>query len=246
MAPSLEHYDEVTANLPIKPLITKQHRVIDISAFELEDADKHDVVLRYFRVFIADLCEQFKGGHPGSAMGMAAIGVALYKYVMKYSPTNGNYFNRDRFVLSNGNFIPCYPFLRPYSLSTGHACLWQYLFMHLVGVEEMNVDQLKSYHSARYDSLCPGHPEIEHDGIEVTTGPLGQGVANAVGLAIATKNLGATYNRDGFEVVNNMTWCMIGDACLQEGVGLEAVSLAGHWKLNNLCIIYDNNSVSPK
>jgi dihydroxyacetone synthase len=116
--------------------------------------------------------------------------------------------------------------------------------MHLVGVEEMTVDQLKSYHSVRYDSLCPGHPEIEHDGIEVTTGPLGQGVANAVGLAMATKNLGATYNRDGFEVVNNMTWCMIGDACLQEGVGLEAVSLAGHWKLNNLCIIYDNNSVS--
>jgi dihydroxyacetone synthase len=116
--------------------------------------------------------------------------------------------------------------------------------MHLVGVEEMTVEQLKSYHSSRYDSICPGHPEIENDGVEVTTGPLGQGVANAVGLAMATKNLAATYNREGHELVNNMTWVMIGDACLQEGVGLEAVSLAGHWKLNNLCIIYDNNSIT--
>jgi dihydroxyacetone synthase len=160
-------------------------------------------------------------------MGMAAIGVALYKYVMKYSPKQCDYFNRDRFVLSNG-----------------HACLWQYLFMHLVGVESMTQDQLKSYHSHRYDSLCPGHPEIENEGVEVTTGPLGQGVANAVGLAIASKQLGATYNREGHSVVDNMTWCMIGDACLQEGVGLEAVSLASHWKLDNLCIIYDNNNVT--
>ena len=165
--------------------------------------------------------------HCSSAMGMAAIGVALYKYVMKYSPKNGEYFNRDRFVLSNG-----------------HACLWQYLFMHLVGVESMTIDQLKSYHSSRYDSICPGHPEIENEGVEVTTGPLGQGVANAVGLAMATKQLGATYNREGHKVVDNMTWCMIGDACLQEGVGLEAVSLASHWKLNNLCILYDNNNVT--
>ncbi|KAG8630535.1 hypothetical protein KVT40_002154 [Elsinoe batatas] len=160
-------------------------------------------------------------------MGMAAIGVALYKYVMKYSPSNCNYFNRDRFVLSNG-----------------HACLWQYLFMHLVGVKSMTLEQLKSYHSTRYDSICPGHPEIENEGVEVTTGPLGQGVANAVGMAMATKHLGATYNRPGLKVVDNMTWVMIGDACLQEGVGLEAVSLAGHWKLNNLCIIYDNNNIT--
>lgn len=116
--------------------------------------------------------------------------------------------------------------------------------MHLVGVKSMTVDQLKSYHSTKYDSLCPGHPEIEHEGVEVTTGPLGQGVANAVGLAMATKNLAATYNTPEHKVVDNMTWVMIGDACLQEGVGLEAVSLAGHWKLNNLCIIYDNNSIT--
>jgi dihydroxyacetone synthase len=108
----------------------------------------------------------------------------------------------------------------------------------------MTFEQLKSYHSDRIDSFAPGHPEIEHEGIEVTTGPLGQGVANAVGLAMASKNLSATYNRPGFEVVNNHTWCMIGDACLQEGVALEAISLAGHFKLNNLTVLFDNNSIT--
>lgn len=116
--------------------------------------------------------------------------------------------------------------------------------MHLVGYKNMTIDQLKSYHSERTDSLCPGHPEIEHEGIEVTTGPLGQGVANAVGLAMATKHLAATYNKPNYDLVNNMTFCMIGDACLQEGVALEAISLAGHWKLNDLALVYDNNQVT--
>lgn len=108
----------------------------------------------------------------------------------------------------------------------------------------MTMAQLKTYHSASRESFCPGHPEIEHTGIEVTTGPLGQGIANSVGMAMATKNLAATYNKPGFDLVNNMTWCMTGDACLQEGVGLEAISLAGHWKLNNLVLIFDNNNVT--
>lgn len=108
----------------------------------------------------------------------------------------------------------------------------------------MTFDQLKSYHSERPDALCPGHPEIEHEGIEVTTGPLGQGIANAVGLAMATKHLAATYNQPDYDIVNNHTWCMIGDACLQEGVALEAISLAGHFKLNNLTVIYDNNQIT--
>ena len=116
--------------------------------------------------------------------------------------------------------------------------------MHLVGYKNMTLDQLKSYHSTRTDSICPGHPEIEHEGIEVTTGPLGQGIANAVGLAMATKHLAATYNKPGFDLVNNKTWCMIGDACLQEGVGLEAISLAGHWRLDNLIVMYDNNQIT--
>ena len=116
--------------------------------------------------------------------------------------------------------------------------------MHLVGYKAMTIEQLKSYHSKRTDSICPGHPEIENEGIEVTTGPLGQGVANAVGLAMATKQLAATYNKPGYALVDNMTFCMIGDACLQEGVALEAIQLAGHWKLDNLAIIYDNNQIT--
>ncbi|KAF1807935.1 hypothetical protein P152DRAFT_463038 [Eremomyces bilateralis CBS 781.70] len=194
---------------------------------QIDSSERIDKSLGEFRCLIADLTEQFKGGHPGGAMGMAAIGVSLWKYVMKYSPENPNFFNRDRFVLSNG-----------------HTCLFQYSFLHLTGYKNMTLDQLKSYHSSRIDSICPGHPEIEHDGIEVTTGPLGQGVANAVGLAMATKHLGATYNKPGFPLVSNMTYCMIGDACLQEGVALESIQLAGHWKLNNLVIMYDNNQVT--
>lgn len=194
---------------------------------DFEDAELNDRVLKTFRCFIADLCQQFGGGHPGSAMGMAAIGVALWKYAMDYSPENPDYFNRDRFVLSNG-----------------HTCLFQYTFLHLVGYKKMTFEQLKSYHSDRTDSTCPGHPEIELEGVEVTTGPLGQGVANAVGLAMATKHLAAIYNKPDYPVVDNTTWCMIGDACLQEGVALEAISLAGHWKLDNLVMIYDNNQIT--
>ncbi|KAK2010733.1 transketolase [Colletotrichum eremochloae] len=203
--------------------------VSNTSRFQLTEAEKKEVdfVLRTFRCLIADLCEQYKGGHPGGAMGMAAIGTSLWKYAMKYSPNNPNYFNRDRFVLSNG-----------------HTCLFQYTFLHLTGYKHMTLDQLKSYHSRRTDSFCPGHPEIEHEGIEVTTGPLGQGIANAVGLAVATKHLAATYNRPSFPVVDNMTWCMIGDACLQEGVAMEAIQLAGHWRLNNLVVMYDNNQIT--
>lgn len=188
---------------------------------------EQDLVLKTFRLLIADLCQQFKGGHPGGAIGMAAIGVALWKYVMVYAPQAPDFFNRDRFVLSNG-----------------HTCLFQYTFLYLTGYPAMTFEQLKSYHSKQEDSFAPGHPEIEHEGIEVTTGPLGQGVANAVGMAIASKHLAADFNRPGYEVVNNHIWCMTGDACLQEGVALEAISLAGHLKLNNLTLMYDNNQVT--
>lgn len=194
---------------------------------ETELEQQHDTVINNVRCLVADICQQFNGGHAGSAMGMAGLGVALYKYVMRYSPLNSAYFNRDRLVLSNG-----------------HGCLWQYVFMHLTGFPAMTLDQLKSYHSAKPDSICSGHPEIQFDGIEVSTGPLGQGVANAVGLAVAAKQLGATYNKPGHQLIDNMIWCIVGDGCLQEGVALEAVQLAGHWKLDNLAIIYDNNAVT--
>lgn len=197
--------------------------------FEVSSSQKnlHDHVLKVFRVLIADLVQQYNGGHPGGAMGMAAIGVALWKYVMKYAPNDPDYFNRDRFVLSNG-----------------HTCLFQYAFQHLVGYKHMDIEQLKSYHSNRLDSYCPGRPENEFPGIEVTTGALGQGISNAVGLAIATKNLQATYNKPDFPVVSNHVFCMVGDACLQEGVALESISLAGHLGLSNLTVTYDNNQIT--
>ncbi|KAG8531026.1 uncharacterized protein KY384_004383 [Bacidia gigantensis] len=160
-------------------------------------------------------------------MSMAAIGIALYKYVMKYSPTNPKYINRDRLVLSNG-----------------HTCVWQYIFMHWTGFPAMTFKQLKSYHSPQQDSICPSHPQIQHDSVEVTTGPLGQGVANAIGLAVATKHLNALYSRLDLDLPDNMTWCIIGDADLQEGFALEAIQLAGHWRLNNLAVVYDNNQVT--
>ncbi|KAF2438247.1 hypothetical protein P171DRAFT_458856 [Karstenula rhodostoma CBS 690.94] len=158
-------------------------------------------------------CTLTPSGHPGGAIGMAVFGVALWKYTMRYAPHSPYWFNRDRFILSNG-----------------HTCLFQYANLYLSGYKAMTWEQLLSYHSERLDSLCPGHPKIEHEGIELTTGPLGQGIANAVGLAIATKHLAATFNRPGFEVVNNQTWCSIGDVYLQDS--------------NNLTVIYDNNQIT--
>lgn len=123
----------------------------------------------------------------------------------------------------------------------------QYIYLHLTGYKTWTMDMLKRYHSPNFvHSQSAGHPEIEFEGVEVTTGPLGQGVANAVGLAMASKHLGAHFNQDGNDgsIVNGKVWCMTGDGCLQEGVGMEAISLAGHLRLDNLILIYDDNGVT--
>ena len=125
--------------------------------------------------------------------------------------------------------------------------MFLYALNHLVGFDNWTMDELKGYGSAKtngYETLCHAHPEIEVPGIEVTTGPLGQGIANAVGLAIASANLAARYNQPGFEVIKSKVYCMSGDGCLMEGVALEAISLAGHLQLDNLVLIYDNNAVT--
>ncbi|KAH8648489.1 Transketolase, thiamine diphosphate binding domain-containing protein [Xylariales sp. PMI_506] len=188
------------------------------------------VAVLALRNFIFDICNQNGGGHGGSAIGMAAIGVALYKYEMRYNPSNPDWFDRDRFVLSNG-----------------HTAMFLYALNHLTGFDNFTMDEIKGYGSAKvngYKTICHAHPEIEVPGVEVTTGPLGQGIANAVGLAIASKNLAARYNRPGFDVVKSRVYCMSGDGCLMEGVALEAISLAGSLKLDNLVILYDNNQVT--
>jgi dihydroxyacetone synthase len=155
---------------------------------------------------------------------------------MRYNPKNAAWFDRDRFVLSNG-----------------HAAMFLYTMLHVSGYAHMTLDEVKLYGSAKAVDLvtgnwratiCHGHPELDVPGIEVTTGPLGQGVANAVGLAIASKQLAATFNKPGHEVIRARIYCTTGDGCLQEGVAQEAMALAGHLKLDNLVLCYDNNQVT--
>jgi len=144
---------------------------------------------------------------------------------MNYSPSNPQWHNRDRFVLSNG-----------------HACALLYTLLHLTGFEQFTREQIVNFRQVQ--SITAGHPECHYEGIEVTTGPLGQGFSNAVGLAIAQEHLAATYNREGFELFNNFTFATCGDGCLMEGVASEAASLAGHLGLGRLIVLYDDNQIS--
>ncbi|KAL0571491.1 hypothetical protein V5O48_010479 [Marasmius crinis-equi] len=193
------------------------------------------LVLSTVRTLAADLVQQYKGGHPGTAMGAAPIGLSLWRDILQYNPTDPLYPNRDRFVLS-----------------AGHACLLQYIFLHFAGYKAWPLDELKKYHAPSpgfKTSRAAGHPEIEHGaGIEVTTGPLGQGLANAVGLAVAGRGVKATYfegKEQEFErLADGTVWCFTGDGCLQEGVGQEAISVAGHLALDNLVLIYDQNKIT--
>lgn len=175
------------------------------------------------RMLIADSVQQSKAGHPGMALGMAEVGYVLYRHVMKYNPNNPNWFDRDRFVLS-----------------AGHGCLLQYVLLHLSGFHSVQIEDLKRL--CKIGSRTPGHPEnVVTHGIEVTTGPLGQGVANAVGLALAEAHLAARFNKPDAVIVDHRTYCIMGDGCAMEGISHEAASLAAHWKLNKLTLIYDDN-----
>ncbi|KAK0240358.1 transketolase [Armillaria nabsnona] len=184
-----------------------------------------DVSIATIRTLAADVVGKANSGHPGAPMGMAPVAHVLFSRFFNANPKDSKWFNRDRFVLSNG-----------------HACALQYILLHLMGYK-LSMDDLKSFR--QLDSLTPGHPEAGHtDGIEVTTGPLGQGFGNGVGLAIAQAHLAATYNKDGFDLINNYTYVFCGDGCLMEGVASEAASIAGHLQLGNLIVIYDDNHIS--
>ncbi|KAE8143807.1 Transketolase, thiamine diphosphate binding domain-containing protein [Aspergillus pseudotamarii] len=192
--------------------------------------------VRDIRKLVIDCCRQNGGGHGGSAIGMAPLGVALWKHEMRYNPHNPNWFDRDRFVLSNG-----------------HAAIFLYTMLHVSGYPHMTLDELKLYASAKkvdlatgkwQETICHGHPEIEIPGVEVTTGPLGQGIANAVGLAFASKSLAGQFNRPGHEIIQSRIYCSTGDGCLQEGIAQEAMAIAGHLQLDNLVLCYDNNGVT--
>ncbi|CAA0820885.1 Transketolase-2- chloroplastic [Striga hermonthica] len=159
-------------------------------------------------------------------MGCAPMGHILYDEVMRYNPKNPYWFNRDRFVLS-----------------AGHGCMLQYALLHLAGYDAVKEEDLKSFR--QWGSKTPGHPEnFETPGVEVTTGPLGQGIANAVGLALAEKHLAARYNKPDNEIVDHYTYVILGDGCQMEGISNEACSLAGHWGLGKLIAFYDDNHIS--
>lgn len=177
------------------------------------------------RALAMDAVQKAKSGHPGMPMGMADIAVALWTRHLRHNPCDPKWIGRDRFILSNG-----------------HGSMLQYALLHLTGYD-LSIEDLKAFR--QWHSKTPGHPEVDvTPGVETTTGPLGQGIGNAVGMALAEKMLAAEFNRLGFDVIDNYTYCFLGDGCLMEGISHEVCSLAGTWKLNKLIVIYDDNGIS--
>jgi transketolase len=181
--------------------------------------------IQTIRFLAADAVQKANSGHPGMPMGMAAAAYNLWTKHLKHNPSNPRWLNRDRFVLS-----------------AGHGSMLLYSLLHLTGYD-MSLDDLKNFR--QLDSITPGHPEYDPEhGVEVTTGPLGQGISNAVGMAIAQKYLANYFNRDNFPLIDYNIYCIAGDGCLEEGISSEASSLAGHLGLDNLIVIYDDNHIT--
>ena len=177
------------------------------------------------RALAMDAVQQANSGHPGAPMGMADMAVALWGEHLRHNPANPAWFDRDRFVLSNG-----------------HGSMLIYALLHLSGYK-LPMGELKNFR--QLGSKTAGHPEVGHTpGVETTTGPLGQGITNAVGFALAEKLLAAEFNRDGHEIVDHRTYVFLGDGCLMEGISHEAIALAGAWKLGKLIALYDDNGIS--
>jgi transketolase len=184
-----------------------------------------ELCINTIRCLSMDAVQKAKSGHPGMPMGMAAAGYLLWTRFLRHNPANPRWTNRDRFVLS-----------------AGHGCMLLYSLLHLTGYD-MSLDEIRNFR--QWGSKTPGHPEFGHTpGVEVTTGPLGQGISNGVGMAIAEKYLAAYFNREGFPLINYRIFAFAGDGCLQEGVSSEASSLAGHLGLNNLIVVYDDNHIT--
>lgn len=184
-----------------------------------------DDMCNAIRALAMDAVQKANSGHPGMPMGMAEIACALWTRHLRHNPANPHWVNRDRFVLSNG-----------------HGSMLQYALLHLTGYD-LPIDELMRFRQLH--SATPGHPEFGiTPGVETTTGPLGQGLANAVGMALAEKLLAMQFNRPGHDIVDHHTYVFVGDGCLMEGISHEAASLAGTWKLAKLIAIYDDNGIS--
>ena len=183
----------------------------------------HSAMANAIRALAMDAVEQAKSGHPGMPMGMADVATILFTRFLKFSPADPAWPDRDRFVLS-----------------AGHGSMLIYALLYLTGYEAMTIDQIKRFR--QLGSNTAGHPEYGHTpGVETTTGPLGQGLANAVGMAIAEKHLAAVF---GDAVVNHKTYVIASDGDLMEGISQEAIALAGHLKLNKLIVLFDDNGIS--
>ncbi|WP_312712707.1 thiamine pyrophosphate-dependent enzyme, partial [Proteiniclasticum ruminis] len=183
------------------------------------------LTINAIRALSIDAIEKANSGHPGLPLGAAPFAYVLWAKNMMHNPKNPTWFNRDRFVLS-----------------AGHGSALLYSMLHMAGYG-LPMDELKNFR--QWGSKTPGHPEYGHTvGVEATTGPLGQGIGMAVGMAMAESHLAAKYNRDGYDVVNHYTYALCGDGDLMEGVSHEASSLAAHLKLGRLILLYDSNDIS--
>jgi transketolase len=178
------------------------------------------------RFLAVDAIEKAKSGHPGLPMGAAPMAYVLWQKFMNHNPKNPQWFNRDRFVLS-----------------AGHGSMLQYALLHLTGYDSVSMEDIKNFR--QWGSSTPGHPEnFETAGIEVTTGPLGQGIANCFGLTLAEAHLAAKFNKPDATIVDHYTYVIVGDGCNMEGISGEAASIAGHWGLGKLIVLYDDNHIS--
>ncbi len=192
---------------------------------DLDNSKLENLGINTVRILSAEAVQKANSGHPGTPMALAPMGHVLWADYMKYNPKNPNWANRDRFILSNG-----------------HACMLQYSFLYLTGYD-LSLDDIKNFRQLH--SKTAGHPEYGlAPGIDVTTGPLGQGFAHGVGFAIAQKHLAARYNKPGFELFDYHVYAIVSDGDLMEGVTSEAASLAGHLELGNMIYLYDDNHIS--
>lgn len=186
---------------------------------------KDTACINTIRILAAEAVQQACSGHPGLPLGAAPIAYSAWANHMKHNPKNPNWSNRDRFILS-----------------AGHGSAMLYSMLHVFGYD-VSLEDLKNFR--QFNSKTPGHPEYKHTpGVEITTGPLGQGIANGVGMAMAEELMAAKFNKDGFKVVDNYTYVLCGDGCLMEGVSSEATSLAGTLKLGKLILLYDSNNIT--